>query len=131
MQNAQDPLSQYLRDQFSEDTLRLLDEYNRQDTPSEALRRALVDELNRILKSGSLYDEQMFENIELSDELLELIEDNPQGQDLIELNRLLLEEAYPQEIEKYKIKTSEHIPGFMGFSLIISILFIWSRRKFA
>ena len=132
LENAQDPLSRYLKDQFSEETLFLLDEYSREGTPSEALQTALETELNEILQSGSLYDEKRFENIELSEDVLKLIEDNPQGQDMIELNRLLLEEAYPQEIEKseYKVKKSKHVPGFLGFSLIISILFIWGRRKF-
>ena len=131
LQKAQDPLSQYLRDQFSEETLRLLDEYNGQGPPSEALQKALIDELNRILQNGSLYDEQRFENIKLSDDVLELIEGNPQGQDLVELNRMLLEEAYPQEIEKHKVKESKHVPGFMGFSSILSILFMWGIWKFA
>ena len=130
LQNAQDPLSRYFINQFSKDTLRLLDEYNGQGTPSEALQKTLVDELNRILQSGNLYDEQRFENVELSDELLKLIEDNPQGQDLIELNRLLLEEAYPQEIETHRQKVDKKIPGFSFTVLSIAlILVVLIRRK--
>ena len=101
LRDAQDPLSQYIRTQFSLDTQKLLDEYDGANPPSEALQKALVDELNRLIQGESLYDEQLFAHVTLTEETRKLIAQNPSGAALIQLNRILLEEAYPQEIAKY------------------------------
>jgi len=94
-------LSQYLRETFSLDTQRLLDEYDGLKSPSEALQMALVNELNRLIQGECIYDEQRFAQVELTEGIQKLIEKDLQlvlGEDLIRLNRLLLEEAYPNEI---------------------------------
>ena len=56
--------------------------------------------INHLLQGKSLYNEQRFGWIELKETTQKLIAQNPQGKDLIYLNRLLLEEAYPNEIAK-------------------------------
>jgi len=64
------------------------------------LQKALVDELNRLLKGPSLYDTLRFAHMALTKKTRGLIEQDPQGKDLVYLNRLLLEEAYRGEITK-------------------------------
>jgi hypothetical protein len=103
LKEASDPLSQYLREHFSHRTQGLLDRYDRHSTPSEELQQAVMAELKRQIERGSLYDEQRFALITLTDGTRRLLEKNPQGKDLMQLNRWLLEEAYPQEIAKSKI----------------------------
>ena len=44
--------------------------------------------------------EQRFSQVNLREETKKLIEKKPQEEDLISLNRLLLEDAYPNEIAK-------------------------------
>jgi GPH family glycoside/pentoside/hexuronide:cation symporter len=97
---ASDPLSQYLRGRFSEEAQRQLEEYDVSGPPSEALQRALVGELNRLRQGDLLYEEQRFAQVELTEEIQTQIKDEPQGEALLCLNRLLLEEAYPHEIAK-------------------------------
>src|SRR5215210_6863703 len=94
---ASGPLSQYLRERFSPETRLLLDQH----APSSstiALQRALVEELNRIVRGPSIFDEDRFAGIQLSEETRDLLDSEPRGNDLIFLNRRLLEEAYPGEI---------------------------------
>jgi tetratricopeptide (TPR) repeat protein len=98
LHDAQVPLSEYLREQLSPDVRKLLDEYPGSGAPSAALRDSLVHELNRLIQGPSLYDKERFEGIPLTDGTRILIEQNPQGIDLIRLNRSLLEEAFPNEI---------------------------------
>jgi hypothetical protein len=98
LRHPQDPISQHLRDQFSEETRQLLEDYGDSDPLPEVLQNALIDELNRLLEGESLYHSERFE--EIPADLRRLIEQNPQGWDLIRLNRLLLEQAYPDEIAK-------------------------------
>jgi hypothetical protein len=97
---AKDPLSQYLYEQSSEAARGLLGQYDGLSDPSEPLRQALVDELNRRLEDQRLYDEQRFAGVQLTEETKTLIEQSPTGDDLIRLNRSLLEEAYSSEIAK-------------------------------
>lgn len=99
LQDPRDSLSRYLREQLSESTQRLLDEYPSIGNLLESLQKALVDELNYLIWRISLYDEQRFAHIELTDQTRELIKQNLQGKELMRLNRLLLEEAYPREIK--------------------------------
>ena len=93
-------LSGYLREQFSGETKQLLEEYHAPDPLSEALRKALTDEANQLLRGGSLYDRERFQQVSLSGETRQLIEQDPRGRDLIHLNRLLLEQAYPDDVAK-------------------------------
>ena len=92
-------VSQFLKNNFSAATRKGLNEYDEKSgPPSEALQNALIAELNQLLHGPSLYQEDRFARVTLSTETQELIEQTPQGEELIHLNRLLLADAYPQEI---------------------------------
>ena len=85
--------------QLSAETQRLLDEYDGISNPSPVLQKALRDDLNRLLQVPSLYEAQHLANIELSEQTLELLVQNPQsGEALVRLNRLLLAAIYPYEL---------------------------------
>ena len=64
------------------------------------LMDALLTRLNTILRSGPIYNPPCFEKVEISPETLALLTTNPQGDELIRLNRMLLEDACPQEIKR-------------------------------
>lgn len=93
------PLSKYLLSQLSQRTLNLLDEYAFEN-PTLQLLKSLADDVNQILKGGLLYTPERFEGLKLSNELLTLIEQNPTGDELIKLNRLLLDEVFPNDLKK-------------------------------
>ena len=113
LQEGRDPLSQHLRGQLSYALQQEVTEYDGTSTPSEAVQRSLTDELNRILRGASLYEEQRFKSVKLTDETRKLVAQNPQGDGLIRLNRALLEDAYPQEIAKnQKYSWNVNIPFF-------------------
>jgi uncharacterized protein (TIGR03663 family) len=62
------------------------------------LESLLVTNLNQIIAGPSIYDSNRFQGIPLRSETRELLRQNPGGQDLIRLNRRLLEDAYPAEL---------------------------------
>jgi CIC family chloride channel protein len=64
------------------------------------LQRALANDLNRIIRSGLLYEAQRFTNVTLSAKTMRLLEQQTQGLDLVRLNRKLLLEVYPQEMSR-------------------------------
>jgi hypothetical protein len=98
LQNPRDPLSRHLSDRFSGEGQQMLEEQH--GSPSEEHSRVLVDELNRLLEGGSLYDEERFEHVTLPEVLLRLAEQGLEGRSRTRLNKLLLEQAYPQELTK-------------------------------
>lgn len=110
LQNVCDPVSQYLRGRFSSNTQHLLYEYDGCSPPSKALQRALIDEFNRLLGDPHLLTNvQRFAQVVLTKEAQRLTEQDPQSEDLIRLNRLLLEGAYPQAIGRDDISTRLHV----------------------
>jgi hypothetical protein len=97
LRTHQDPISNYLWQQFSPETQAVL--ASTTATPKEQTL-ALVKALNKILKGHLIYDSQRFAGVALSPETLALISQSPIGADRIRLNRLLLDAAYPLEIAK-------------------------------
>ena len=99
LEDTRAPVSKLIASQLSEDIQWLLVGYDGASDPSPKLQEALLSELNRLLQAGSLYDPQVFADIELSEETQALIAQNPKdGEALVRLNRSLLAAAYPYEL---------------------------------
>lgn len=99
LEDTRAPVSQLIASQLSEDGQRLLVGYDGASSPSPKLQEALLSELNRLLQAGTLYDAQVFADIELSEQTQALIAENPtEGETLVRLNRWLLADAYPYEL---------------------------------
>jgi len=99
LKNPQDSLSLYLASRLSDDTRRLLNSYAGGERP-EALLRGIIEGLNKVLPSPSLYRDNAdyFARLTLKPATRRLLEQNPTGELRIRLNRLLIEEAYSREI---------------------------------
>ncbi|HEV2883107.1 MAG TPA: hypothetical protein VGX24_17695 [Pyrinomonadaceae bacterium] len=100
LREGQDSFTSYLRDKFSPDVHQLLDQYAVPNEPEQKLLDALVQELNQLLKEALLYKPTDFPQVQVSEETMTLLEQNPQGKNLVRLNRRLFEDAYPREIAK-------------------------------
>ena len=64
------------------------------------LHGPLQNEINRIIRSGSIYAKDRFKGVSLSAETRSVLKSTPSGEELIRLNRLLLEDAFPDDIPK-------------------------------
>src|SRR2546425_2931731 len=95
---ATDPLSRYIYAQFDPSTLKLIQQYAPSLPPRSKLQKALASDLNRILTDPSFYAPARFAGVTLSPETKELLAQDPHGAGRIFLNRMLLDDAYPQEI---------------------------------
>jgi acyl transferase domain-containing protein/acyl carrier protein len=98
LREASDPLTRFIRDNFSAESHQLL--LQKQEMPAAAglsMQKLLADEFNRLIEHPSLYDEQRFAEVELSAHAQSLIAQKPRGEDLLRLNRLLVEEALLRE----------------------------------
>jgi tetratricopeptide (TPR) repeat protein len=89
-------LSKYLYDKLGKETQALVDGQG----DESALRRALAEDFNTILKSGTIYDEERFKGIKLPILIVEAMKQDNIPATIIRLNRRMLEEAYPGDIVK-------------------------------
>lgn len=96
---AGDPLCRYLKGHFSPQTRRAIDKYNGKAPPNDAVLGGLVRDLNRLLPTESFYEPERFKHIILTEETKTLIEDKRKDEkERIRLNRMLLEQAFPENI---------------------------------
>jgi hypothetical protein len=93
------PLSTFLRSQLDESLRTDLASYSPSSPNAKATLSALVKQLNQLISGSSLYDKARFAGVTLSPETEQLLHQNPTGQNLARLNKLLLEDAFP-EIQK-------------------------------
>ena len=99
LEDTRAPVSQLIASRLSEDIQWLLVGYDGASDPSPKLQKALLAELNRLLRAGPLYDPELFADIELNKQMQTLIAQNPKGGEaLVRLNRFLLAAAYPYEL---------------------------------
>jgi hypothetical protein len=76
---------------------------------TEAQRLALVNALNAVLARGQpIYDSVRFQGVTLSQKTTDKIKQSPGGEELVWLNRWLLEEAFPDRLSKTQRDATEH-----------------------
>jgi hypothetical protein len=100
LRDGSDPLSAYLLTLFTPETQQLLAHYDGSAPVTKSLRRSITKELNELLGVNSIYEDERFSGVVLTDEIKSLIAQEPANEDLARLNRLLLEAAYPEDISK-------------------------------
>ncbi len=89
-------LTVYLKQSLTQETMDML---NSSSGVSDELIAAVLDDISDLIKKESIYSSSNFTGISLSDELIEIIDINPQiTEEIVFLNRLLLEAAFPDEI---------------------------------
>ena len=96
-----DPVSRYINDSSSEIRTMSLNDIDLFWNGVGGLM-SLIGELNQLLDGPSLFEGDRFKRIRLTDTTLILAESDPEGIDLLRLNRLLLEETYPDFVSKHQ-----------------------------
>ena len=109
LHDTDNPISQYIKGKLLAETVKLIDEYENHGSVPYSLKKVIGKDLSHLLTRGNLlFDEQALEYLDISQEFSEMIEKNPTGNDLVDLNRLLLGRAFPNEI------TERPLPIFLA-----------------
>jgi fucose permease len=82
----------------------------------------LLKDINEVIKGDSIYDKQRFSDIALRAETQQLLSRNPSGGNLERLNRLLIEDAYPNELSRNALLTTSL--GFLAMLYALTVFFI-------
>lgn len=95
LRDGEDQLSRYIKSYLSYN----LDDYDEYEV-SDELQNELIDVINNLLKDPTFYDKERFSHVVLDKEIISLMDQELDGEELVRLNRLLLEKAYQREIIK-------------------------------
>ncbi|MGC2237336.1 MAG: hypothetical protein WA584_14330 [Pyrinomonadaceae bacterium] len=108
-----DAVSQFLGGQLTPETQQLATQFASNDQKRKEYLTALTNDLNKVINGPSIYDAGRFSQAKLSDFTKKYIADNPNptGDAAARLNRLLIEESYPDELEK-KPKAEDAIDAY-------------------
>jgi sugar phosphate permease len=137
LQDGHNPLSKFLRSQFSSESLDLLENYHEPGPVSEPLHQALLKELNTVIQSHWLYSEQNFAGIHLNERtktnIENLLKKTPderekelKGKHLISMNKVLLQESYPHKF-KLRWRRSFWVPS--ALLVLIALCFVFFTRN--
>ncbi len=102
LQSGSDPLVRYIRNQAYPEDLTTLAQYDGATPVPRSVVAAVVDILNRVILGPFLYERQRFGSIRLSAETVKLMEDSRKTKNASSFNRMLLDEAYAEELEKMR-----------------------------
>ncbi len=81
-------------------TLYLLGHYGSlKKVDADSLKKILSDALNPVLLGGAIYDDQAFKDVKISKAAAGMLAQNPEGEEMVKLNRMLLQAAFSQEIQ--------------------------------
>jgi hypothetical protein len=98
--NGPDAVSVFLRGRLQDSVKADLAAFSPSSANAKVVISALVKDLNQVISGPSIYDKARFSNIVPRPETEQLLQQNPHGQQLARLNKLLLEDAYPGELAK-------------------------------
>ncbi|MBN1764859.1 MAG: hypothetical protein JW860_06345 [Sedimentisphaerales bacterium] len=101
LKTSDNPFSEYIKQRLSPNTINLLDSYDSTLTPSSELQSAIVAEFNIIIAGDNIYNEDVFSQVEIPLTIQDQIARNPQGEELMHLNRLLLETGFPSYLSTH------------------------------
>ena len=105
LQSGHDPLSRYIRAQAYPDDLTTLDHYDGAAPVPQPVVTAVVEILNRVILGSFLYERRRFEGVTLSTQTVRLMEDSRKIKNISPFNRMLLDEAYAEELKEMRKPT--------------------------
>jgi YidC/Oxa1 family membrane protein insertase len=102
LKNPHDSLTRFLADQLSAETKKLLADAGDLRSLPRPLLEALLTDLNKVLRGVSVYHAapEAFAGIPLKEQTRLLAARQPSGEQLVRLNRLVIEEAFPRDLRK-------------------------------
>lgn len=102
------PIDVWLMEQLSPKPMKAVCAATRIPSQNLELQRMLAEDLNAVVKGECIFDKMRFAGIQLRRETKALLSRKPKGPNAQCLNRLLLEDAYPQELPRVIFGISLH-----------------------
>ena len=123
-----DGFSNHLSAKLMPNTVQLLNRLVYPQPPSPEIADALIEDLNRLLHTDSLYDKQRFPNEKLREQTRALLDRPPLDESRVLLNRWLLEDAYPHEIKQRNPPRLLHVVN-IALNIVRGEKLAWQERR--
>lgn len=95
-------LTIWMNEKLSDNTQKTLELYKAGNATQTAARIAIMQDLNGMVRKGTIWAPERFEGIELSDATQELLAEDPETRNELRLNRLLLTDAFGEELDYHE-----------------------------
>ncbi|MBI5387279.1 MAG: MFS transporter [Verrucomicrobia bacterium] len=119
-----DAVSACLGTNLSPDTVKALKETTDLSSAPAAVKAAVLHDLNKLVGEGvPLHEPQRFQGVSLRPATQELLARNPTGEDLVWLNRMLLEDAFPTELGKQPMVLAKTMKA-IGWTALVGVA-VW------
>lgn len=116
------PISKYILSQMSQSERQRLTQFAQISKSASNMPESLANDLNELIDTNTLYSAERFKGVSLSKKTAALVAADPDGKQLTELNRRLLEEAYPGEIAARPIARVESRMGSVLTVLVAMVV---------
>ncbi len=97
---SSDAISRFLRSRLPDSLTADLAAYSATSSDAKPVISTLVKDLNQVISGPSIYNQERFNNIALRPETRQLLKQDQSGSRLERLNKLLLEDAYPEDLAR-------------------------------
>ncbi|MBI3269144.1 MAG: NCS1 family nucleobase:cation symporter-1 [Planctomycetes bacterium] len=127
LREGKDPVAAFLREGLAPESRQTLDAYAAGTEVSPQLRELLVVELNKVVNGETFFKSERFEAQNLSDKRKAAISGKPTGVDRMRLHRELLEDSFPESIDRQNLWDPVTICGRFDNPLVVAfaILALW------
>ncbi|MDR4485992.1 MAG: type VI secretion system baseplate subunit TssE [Nitrospirales bacterium] len=105
---GENSFSQFVYEGQSLPLQQFLDECSIRESLSTEAREQVVGILNDLVNRDCLYAPKHFEGIILSEETIRLMQDQPTGRGLMFLNRMLIEDVYPNHLRTRRVSDTPY-----------------------
>ena len=95
-----DAIGAYVQSLFTDEALQTLGSYTGAEAQKKNVARLMAAEFNRIIAGEYIYSPEHFTNVSLTDRTLDYMRTFKPGESATRVNRMLLEDAFPEEIVK-------------------------------
>lgn len=113
------PVAKYLFGMMSSDMQKHLMTVNLNNPISSTLQKEILKELNYIIQSGkSLYRSDIFNNNDILPDVREMLLKENKGDELVQLNRWLIADTFPHELERSSFLVNEGERGVCDDTLL-------------
>lgn len=117
LRDAANPFYEFIQQRLSVEVQTMLQTYDEKETLPENVFQVVVADLNSILQSENIYNEKCFKDISLSDSIKGMVNLNPVGQDMVYVNRLLMEAGFAGQLlnilKIYRVGRNEELTELM------------------
>jgi len=103
LKSPANPAIAHLKARLSPDLVQQLDAFAPDKPAPPATVRALVQDLNRLIQQDNLHNEEVFQSVDLKQRtknLIQLVQKNGERQNIISLNRQLVDQLFPGAISE-------------------------------